>query len=385
MSDVMFFDPSKEADIKRRRRMAEQLQANASQPNPTQVVSGIAVQQSPLEGLARALQMGIGGYQEGKADNMETELAGQRQKMMAEAVNRMGTDPQGAANILLQDPKMATMGMKLYSDALNADRQNVQRGQQFDNQMKAAAVRSGQAIYDPATGELKNNPSGNRKLSSTEQKQFFDQNTIKQSAQQSQKILDQIDEIRKEKMYTGAGSTILPALNRVPFVGDYISDKKSGNTTSYNNLLKEMAYSKLKATFPGQISNSERQALENLQALSSYSKSEQDKILAESRKILQRLENQSQKTMEGISSGNIYNDSLGATVQDQGAPPQIQPVTIDQLNQPQTPNGMPIPMPSANLTPIQQPPSERDQIIEKLKANGVPDDRIQQFLQSKGL
>ena len=54
--------------------MAERLMKQGEQDRSTQIVSGYAVKKSPLEGLAKALTAGIGGYQERKADEMQTEL-----------------------------------------------------------------------------------------------------------------------------------------------------------------------------------------------------------------------------------------------------------------------------------------------------------------------
>lgn len=105
-----FFDPTQEAEIKRRRRLAEQLQAQ-SRPKQTEVVSGYAVPQSGLEQLARGLSGGIGAYQAATADTKEQELAKQRQELLAQALG--SANKQDAAKILGQDPEMAGSAIKM--------------------------------------------------------------------------------------------------------------------------------------------------------------------------------------------------------------------------------------------------------------------------------
>lgn len=98
------FDPKQEAEIKRRRRMAEMLMKQGG-PKPTEVISGYAVPQSGLEQLARGLAGGIGSYQAATADNQEKELAQKRQELLAKALGSGSAKEAGA--YLAQDPSMA--------------------------------------------------------------------------------------------------------------------------------------------------------------------------------------------------------------------------------------------------------------------------------------
>jgi len=107
---VQFFDPKQEAEIKRRRRMAEMLMKQGG-PKPTEVISGYAVPQSGLEQLARGLAGGIGSYQAATADNQEKELAQKRQELLAEALSK--GSKQEAAQVLGQDPEMAGTAVKM--------------------------------------------------------------------------------------------------------------------------------------------------------------------------------------------------------------------------------------------------------------------------------
>lgn len=106
----MMFDPTQEAKIKRQRRMAEMLQAQAK-PRQTEVVGGYAVPQSGFEGLAKGLAGFAGGYQSAQADTMEEDLAKQRQKVYADALAAGSREEAGA--ILAQDPKMLSESIKL--------------------------------------------------------------------------------------------------------------------------------------------------------------------------------------------------------------------------------------------------------------------------------
>jgi hypothetical protein len=101
MADVSFFDPKKEAEVKRRRLMAQQIMKQSAQ-TPNEVVSGIVVEKSPLEGLAKALGSGVAGYQAGQADRLQTEDAEAKQRMYAEALG--AKTPRDMVNILGQSP-----------------------------------------------------------------------------------------------------------------------------------------------------------------------------------------------------------------------------------------------------------------------------------------
>jgi hypothetical protein len=120
--DVAFHKPAGKAEIDRRRRMAQALTDQGKQPQSTEVIGGYAVKQSPTAALAKALTAGLGGYQEGQAAQMEQSNTDARQKLLAEAVAKMGTDPKGGAAMLLQNEDTSNMGMDLYADILGGER-----------------------------------------------------------------------------------------------------------------------------------------------------------------------------------------------------------------------------------------------------------------------
>jgi hypothetical protein len=131
---VQFYDPTQEAEIKRRRRMAEMLQMQG-QSRPTEVVSGYAVPQSGFEGLARGLAGFAGGYEGAKADMMEQEQAKQRQQL-ADALMKAGTREEAAA-IMAQDPSMVGEAMRMKFSSGEAMPSNVQE-YNFYNQLSPA-------------------------------------------------------------------------------------------------------------------------------------------------------------------------------------------------------------------------------------------------------
>lgn len=80
------FDPNADLDVKRKRKLAEILMKQGEQPQGTEVVSGVAVKQSPWAGLARSLTQGLGGYTEGQADKAEAKMQQDKMARMAEAI-----------------------------------------------------------------------------------------------------------------------------------------------------------------------------------------------------------------------------------------------------------------------------------------------------------
>lgn len=95
MRQAQFFKPSGKPEIDRKRRMAQMLIEQGKQPQGTEVVSGYAVKQSPIAGLARALSTGLGGMQEAKAAEMEQQKADAARQAMADAITGYNRSQQG--------------------------------------------------------------------------------------------------------------------------------------------------------------------------------------------------------------------------------------------------------------------------------------------------
>lgn len=171
-NNVAMFDPAQEAEIKRRRRMAEALQAQGA-PKPTEVIGGYAVPQSGLQGLSQGLSAALGAYAGGTADEKEQELVKNRQELMAKAIEQLGTDPKAAAGILMQDPSMMAQGLSLYGNAVDNetklaaeqtkfDRESAQKDREFEKKAALAREIAGMKngmMLDPDTNELVPNPN----------------------------------------------------------------------------------------------------------------------------------------------------------------------------------------------------------------------------------
>lgn len=156
---VSFFDPTQENEIKRRRKMAEILQAQSA-PKATEVISGYAVPQSGLQGISNGLGNVLAAYAGGTADEKENELTKNRQALMAQAIEKLGTDPKGAAGILLQDPSLMKEGFGLYGDALKVDAENAAFEKEAALKREIAAMRAGATeSVDPDTGEIVYTPT----------------------------------------------------------------------------------------------------------------------------------------------------------------------------------------------------------------------------------
>ena len=94
LQQVSFTTPyaADEADIERRRRLAEALQAQSAQPlDVGRSVGGWAIPISPLEGAAKMAQAWSGQYQTKKADEKQKELAQRYQDDLAAALGRAQT------------------------------------------------------------------------------------------------------------------------------------------------------------------------------------------------------------------------------------------------------------------------------------------------------
>lgn len=316
---VQFFDPTQESEIKRRRMIGEQLLKQGVQ-KPTEVVSGYAVPQSGLEGISQGLSGVLGAYAMGSAGDKEQEMATQRQRLLAEALS--APDAKQAGALLAQDPAMAKEGISLYGDALKADADNAAFEKEAALKRELQRMRGqvgGQPIFD-ANGEPLLDANGNiilneapRKLSATEQKSFEEQQQKIGALESSQDAFGQIKEYQGKPMYSGFGAEVLAAANRIPGVGALINDEKASNTTAYQNLIKTGQYKQLASTFPGAISNSEREALEKLGAIASYTPQEQAKIVRDSETGIAKLLEKAKLRASDIASGRQYEKAIAGT------------------------------------------------------------------------
>jgi len=139
--DVSFHKPAGKAEIERRKKMAEALMVQGQQPQNTEVISGVAVKQSPLAGLAKALTQGVGGYQAGQAAQMEQGREDAKRKAMADALGAYSSagDPTKGAlamqQILMGNEETAPLAL---SQAL----ENAQYDQRFPKELELARQKA---------------------------------------------------------------------------------------------------------------------------------------------------------------------------------------------------------------------------------------------------
>lgn len=378
MPDVQFFDPKAQAEVNRRRMMAQMMMKQGQQPDRTEVISGVAVKQSPLAAMAKAIQQGIGGYQAGQADNIEAQDTQKRQELLARAITGLKDDPTGSAQMLLGNPSTSDMGLKLYLGQIEADAQRGQLQDKYaredsqwqrekDFQREQAAAKAGAGAYrpDPTTGGVvfdpTAQPAGGRDLSATEQREMFEAQEKFDAGQGAMGALKQAQDIYSRgeidpvtgkekpgaKPYTGFGADIMPSLARAPLIGNIIADKDRGAaTTNASNLVTQQALESLKSTFGGNPTEGERTILLQLQALPTYTPEEQKVILGNAISAANRRAAAEQAKLERIKTGNYFG-------QPPAAPMQLGMPTQSPMPPPVTPTQNPTDLMDENGMPVQ--------------------------------
>jgi hypothetical protein len=183
-----------------------------------------------------------------------------------------------------------------------ADAENEYRGARLANK----PLPGGIPTIDE-NGEIAMGPP--RKLSATEQKAFDRTKNELDDLQKAAGALEAIKGYQGKPMYSGFGANAITAANRVPGVGSLIDDEKASNTKAYQNLVLEGQFSKLQSTFPGQISNAERESLQNLGALAQFTPQEQAKILADSQAAIERNLEITRRRAREIATGEQYTNA----------------------------------------------------------------------------
>jgi len=170
------FYQGEDPEIERRKRLAERLMESGKQPTQSQMVSGFVVPESKAAGLARALSMALGGYQEGAAARAEKQREDNARTTMAsamEAYNRSqagGTEtlPSGEsiawnkadprtsgqmyANLLMQNEDTAPIGMQTQMGQMQAQ---MDMANELELARQRKAIESQMTPYQAAMLELK--------------------------------------------------------------------------------------------------------------------------------------------------------------------------------------------------------------------------------------
>jgi hypothetical protein len=309
---VQFFAPENEQEIKRRRVMAELLRSQAKQPEQTQVVSGYAVPQSPLQGLAGAISQVAGAYQDKQAGDIETKDANQRAAFLKDAITKSGGNSELLAESLMGQPSTMDAGLGLYTQNIKTKADAAQWERDAGLKRELAAMRRGGGSYvDPETGEI---VQPERKLSSTEQKEIFDTMDLNSSGEGAKSALLKakaiMDNPAGSEPYTGFGADTRAWAARLPLIGDIVADKERGAaTTEYSTLINEQALVGLKGIFGGNPTEGERNILMKMQALSTYTPEEQKAIINNAIEAADRRQKFNQGKIRGIQTGSYKTDA----------------------------------------------------------------------------
>jgi len=179
---------------------------------------------------------------------------------------------------------------------------------QLDLQRRKLSLPLGGTQTIDENGEFVTMPP--RKLSATEQKAFDRTKNELDELEKAANAFEAIKEYQGKPMYSGFGANAITAANRVPGVGSLIDDEKASNTKAYQNLVLEGQFTKLQSTFPGQISNAERESLQNLGALAQFTPQEQAKILADSQAAIERNLEITRRRAREIATGEQYTNAV---------------------------------------------------------------------------
>jgi hypothetical protein len=148
---VSFYNPQQEQEIKRKRAYAAQLMKQSEQ-TPNEMVSGVMVEKSPLEGFAKALGMGMGTYNQAQASGMEAETEANRQKMIGDALAQYKENPEAAATMLAQDPRTSDMAAKILQGEVDYERKQERYAQ--EDALKREYYQSGGGTKTPAPVQI---------------------------------------------------------------------------------------------------------------------------------------------------------------------------------------------------------------------------------------
>jgi hypothetical protein len=165
-----------------------------------------------------------------------------------------------------------------------------------------------QKLRNDIIGAKKPGEQSQRKLSPTEQKEFFESKDIVSA---SENVIKSIDEAisYNEKAFSGPLATTGAALNRYPLIGMAISDEAAEATTQMENIIIGQALESLKALFGGMPTEGERKILLDLQASVDKTPKERELILKRAKEAATRRMQSSQQKMSGISTGDIYTQA----------------------------------------------------------------------------
>lgn len=189
---------------------------------------------------------------------------------------------------------------------LNALKNNEQQLRAAGRNQEADAVREQISAMMPP-----------RKLSPTEQKEFYEAGDIKSA---SERVISNLTDAMalNNQAYSGVGAETLAAANRIPGLEMLISDKRATATTEMSNIITGQALENLKAMFGAAPTEGERKILLDLQASVNKTPQERAVILERAQQMAQSRLDAAQAKMEGITTGDIYSNSASKPKKDAG-------------------------------------------------------------------
>lgn len=171
-----------------------------------------------------------------------------------------------------------------------------------------------------------------KKLSATEQKAFEEQQQNLASIEASLGAFNRAKEYVDKPMYSGFGASAIADADALPVIGSFVDNEKAANTRAYQNLITQGQYQQLKTLFPGAISNAERDAIEKLGAVSTYTPEQRREIIANAEAGLMRLQSIAKNRARGIASGQQYQDAIKYNGQQANMPPAMGGWKIEALD-----------------------------------------------------
>ncbi len=175
-------------------------------------------------------------------------------------------------------------------------------------------------VYNPTTKQLEfaspeqiatggyQPPKAAPTLSATQQKEIFDTTDVITNSENAKAALERARNLSQgmygAKPYSGAGSETWAATDAVPGAGLFVDDERAAATDEYNTLIKEQALSTMKAIFGGNPTEGERQVLLSIQGLSSKTPAQQQRIIDNAIRAIDRRIGFSQNKIKAIEGGD---------------------------------------------------------------------------------
>jgi hypothetical protein len=235
------------------------------------------------------------------------EARGLGEPMQTQAPSSVPLTGQTGPVIQQTAPNRATsLNPSAVGDPL-ADYENFITG--FDGGVPQPAMsnqqQSGIKVLVPPTSQ---NPEGARKLSSTEQKEFYEAQDLVNTAPNLLAALDEALSLNNQA-YSGATANERAwlASNWSNLFGE--ENPSANATVQLKNVVTGQALESLKSIFGGMPTEGERKILLEMQASTEKTPQQRADILRRARQMAERRVNSAQAKMQGIATGSIYTDA----------------------------------------------------------------------------